>query len=135
SCSQLQLPQRVKHSVASWLSPFEVSCGSEKTQTPSMRERPQAQLVLSCRPQPRQTMRLDNQEPHNEHTEQHELQMRSSGCTQTYTNEIAQLRQSQTDQDRQHNDESRAEKIAHDGTQPTDDDHEQQQQRHVQPES
>ena len=47
-----------------------------------MRERPQPQLLLAGRPQPRQAVRLDDQEEDDQRAEDHELEVRGGRVTE-----------------------------------------------------
>src|SRR6185369_8199198 len=91
----------------------------------SMRERPQARLLLADRPQPREAARLDDEEEDDQRAEDHGFDVRDGRGRDGDAQPPGQL----VEEDRQQGDERRAEEAAEDRPQPADDHHEQQAER------
>src|SRR5689334_18982992 len=94
---------------------------------PSMRKGPEPQLLLPDRPEPRQPVRFEHQEQHDQRAENHELHVRRHGGRQPH----AHLRGDLVERDRQRDDEGRAEIRPEDRSHAADDDHEEQRERQV----
>src|SRR5581483_4084944 len=87
---------------------------------PSVRERPPPQLLLRELPQPRQPARLDGQEEQDEAAEHHQLDLLLEGDRQAEAEPARHV----GEQDRHQHDERRPQERAQHGTEPPDDDHE-----------
>src|SRR5829696_7945736 len=94
---------------------------------PSMGERPEAELFLARRPEPRQSVRLDDQEEDDQRAEDHELQVRGGHDR----DRDAEPPRHRVQEQRQEDDEARAEEAAHDRAEAADDDHEEELKRAV----
>src|SRR5450830_959326 len=97
-----------------------------------MWERPQAQLLLGNLAQARQPMRLNNQEENDQPAEQHELDMRHRRIGERQVQERRQRWQHVVEEDRQQQDEGRAEEGTKYAADTTNDDHEQDAKRQIQ---
>src|SRR4029453_11225819 len=93
----------------------------------STRERPEPQLLLPDRPQPREAVRLDDQEKHDECAEDHGLDVRGGGGGLRNAKPAGDLVEHQ----RQDHDERGAEEGAEDRSESADDHHEEQLERAV----
>src|SRR3954471_24850909 len=100
-------------------------CVNESVLGNSVRKRPEPQLLFRGRPQPRQAVRLDDQEEDDQRAEDHQFEMRRGGGRQRYAEPVRNLRQHK----RQQHEERRAEEAAEDGAEAADDDHEQELER------
>ena len=75
-------------------------------------------------------MGLDDEEPHDQGAEDHQLGMGHARCRNLDAKQPQEGRQKLVEHDGQHHDEGRAKERTHDGAQPADDHHEQQAERH-----
>src|SRR5262245_48678027 len=92
-----------------------------------VRKRPQAQLLLGDLPEPREAVRLDDQEEDDEAAEHHELDLLLQRHRHVEADGVGRI----GEEDRHHHDEGGAEEGAEDAPQPADDDHEQHEEREV----
>src|SRR5262245_44744436 len=93
----------------------------------SMRKRPKTKLLLRDLPEPREPVRLHDQEEDDETAEDHQLDLLLQGHRDGEAHGVRRVRE----QDRHHHDERRAEERAQDAPQAANDDHEQHEEREV----
>src|SRR5690242_20233371 len=72
---------------------------------PSMRERPQAQLLLANLPQPGQPVRLDDQEEDDQPAEDDQLQVGEGGVRELHPEDVRQPARGDVEEDREQRDE------------------------------
>eukprot|EP01022_Parablepharisma_sp_SALTPOND_P036534 TRINITY_DN997_c0_g4_i1.p1 TRINITY_DN997_c0_g4~~TRINITY_DN997_c0_g4_i1.p1 ORF type:complete len:1552 (+),score=442.93 TRINITY_DN997_c0_g4_i1:2334-6989(+) len=98
----------------------------------SVRERPQAQFFLGDLPQPGQSVRLGDEEEDDQRAEHHQLDMRHRGVGERQVQQLGQRWQGVVQEDRQQQDEGRAQEGPEDAAHTADDDHEQDAEGQVQ---
>src|SRR6185436_18645138 len=126
SCAMPSAPATAIASAAAWvlieclmlLPPL--MCGS-------VRKRPQPQLLLPDRPEPREAVRLDDEEEDDEGAENHDFDVRDHRGGQRHAQPRRQLVQHQ----RQDDDEGCAQERSEDRAETADDHHEEQLERAV----
>src|SRR5256712_11833754 len=87
-------------------------------------KRPQAQFLLGYLPEPRQSVRLDNQKEDDETAEHHQLELLLQGDRQAQTHRPRRVRE----EDRHQHDEGGAEEGSEDRAEAADDHHEQDEE-------
>src|SRR5687767_12545823 len=90
-----------------------------------VRERPQAQLLLADRPQPRQSMRLHDEKEDDQPSEYHQLDVLLQCHVEVQPDHVRCI----GEKDGHEDDEGGAEDRAQDATQAADDHHEEDQER------
>src|SRR4029434_3364951 len=90
-------------------------------------KRPQTKLLLGDLPEPRESVRLHDQEEYEYPAEHHELDLLLQRHRHGEAQRVGRIRE----EDRYHHDEGGAEERAQDAPQPADDHHEQHEEREV----
>src|SRR5215510_3325287 len=92
-----------------------------------VRKRPKTKLFLRDLPEPREAVRLRDQEEDDETAEDHQLDLLLQGHRQSEAHGVRHIRE----EDRHHHDEGGAEERPQDAPQAADDHHEQHEERQI----
>src|SRR6266576_619788 len=92
--------------------------------SPSIRERPQPHFFLGDLPDPRQPVRLDDQEENDQPAEYHQLEVRPEAAGNVEMQCVVEEGDADAERDRQHDDECASEERSKHGPDAADNDHE-----------